>query len=52
MKVVKIESALLKRLYNEPDIEKKVLICREIGNWAKRDTRAVRDIPRSPDTNE
>ena len=44
MKVIGIERALLNRLYKEPDLERKALIWRELGNRTKGGKIAGRSI--------
>jgi hypothetical protein len=50
LKIIRIERALINRLYREEDLEKKMLIFREIADRAKRRIRAMQDIAKGPNT--
>lgn len=50
LKIIRIERALINRLYREQDLEKKMLIFREIADRTKRRIRAVQDMAQGPNT--
>ena len=50
LNIIRIERALINRLYREPDLERKMLILREIADRTKRHARAVQDVVKCQNT--